>query len=102
MIKEIHEKSNGDYVNIDSDVLKNIKINDILEVSETENTLSIFILIIDVARVLQIKEDSSTNERKYYVHFLNFEKRMDKWISEKTIMKNLGNRDKEKDGVKIF
>jgi hypothetical protein len=49
--------------------------------------------------VLQIKEDPKTNGKSYYVHFLNFEKRMDRWINEKMVTKNLGNKDKEFDGV---
>jgi hypothetical protein len=57
-------------------------------------------MLIDHARVLQIKEDIKLNEKFYYVHFLNFEKRMDRWISEKMIRNNLGNIDKELEGVK--
>lgn len=57
-------------------------------------------MLIDHARVLQIKEDIKLNEKFYYVHFLNFEKRMDRWISEKMIKNNLGNIDKELEGVK--
>lgn len=51
-------------------------------------------IIVD-AKVLQIKErDEKTNielkERQYYIHFLNFEKRMDKWIPQSIINKNFG------------
>ena len=45
--------------------------------------------------MLQIKEDPKTWEKYYYVHFLNLEKRMDKWISEKSVKRNLGNINKE-------
>ena len=36
----------------------------------------------------------------YYVHFLDYEKRMDRWIEDKTILKNLGNGDITKDNKK--
>lgn len=49
------------------------------------------------AKVLQIKDkDGKTNneletqEKLYYVHFLNFEKRMDKWLPQSLIKKNFG------------
>jgi hypothetical protein len=29
----------------------------------------------------------------YYVHFMDYEKRMDRWIDEKEVLKNLGNVD---------
>jgi hypothetical protein len=38
----------------------------------------------------------------YYVHFLNLEKRNDRWITEKMIKQNLGNKDKDIEGVKFI
>jgi hypothetical protein len=63
-----------------------VNVNDVLDVfCENENTYL-------QARVLQIKEDKS-NEKYFYVHFFNYEKRMDRWVSEKCIRKILGNKD---------
>jgi hypothetical protein len=58
-----------------------------------------FYILVE-AKVLQIKEDPKTNEKLFYVHFLNYEKRMDKWVSEQQVKKNLGNMDKDLDGVR--
>jgi hypothetical protein len=66
--------------------LNNIKINDIIEAyCENEHQFCKFILKIVQARVLQIKEEEIKKEKTFYVHFLNFEKRMDRWVSEKQI-----------------
>jgi hypothetical protein len=54
------------------------------------------------ARILQIKEDPLTSEKFYYVHFINLEKRMDRWISEKIIIKSLGKANKELEAVKKY
>lgn len=42
------------------------------------------------ARVLQIKENA-LGEKSYYVHFLDFEKRMDKWIDQSVVKKVFSN-----------
>ena len=55
--------------------------------------------IIVEAKVIQIKEDEQTNEKMYYVHFLNFEKRMDKWVPLSSINKNLGKKTNTIEGV---
>jgi hypothetical protein len=49
-----------------------------------------------------MKDDNKTNEKSFYVHFLNYEKRMDRWITEKQVRKNLGNKDKDLDLVTNF
>lgn len=49
------------------------------------------------AKVIQISEDKITNEKCYYVHYLDFEKRMDRWVENKHIIKNHGNGNKLKD-----
>jgi hypothetical protein len=52
-----------------------------------------------LAKVLQIKENSNTTstEKFYYVHYLDFEKRMDRWIESKMIIKNHGINSKMKE-----
>lgn len=57
------------------------------------------IIFIVEAKVIQIKEDEQTNEKMYYVHFLNFEKRMDKWVPLSSINKNLGKKTNTIEGV---
>ena len=42
------------------------------------------------AKVLKKKVNEKTLESLYYVHFLNLEKRMDKWIEQSLISKNYG------------
>ena len=42
------------------------------------------------AKVLKKKVNEKTLETLYYVHFLNLEKRMDKWIEQSLISKNYG------------
>lgn len=83
----------------DNSNIENVNINDILEVyADNLQTISSFdFLTPGQARVLQIKIDA--NDRFYYVHFLNFEKRMDRWISDKEIKINLGNKDRHMEGV---
>lgn len=51
-----------------------------------------------LAKVLQIKEDANNSEDKcYYIHYLDFEKRMDRWIDTKSIIKNHGANSKFKE-----
>ena len=54
--------------------------------------------IVD-ARVLQINNDEKTGEKQYYLHFLNFEKRMDKWIPQSLVKKNYGKLSTAIEGV---
>ena len=53
--------------------------------------------------MLQIKDDPLTQQKCYYVHYLDFEKRMDGWVDIKSIIKNNGinTKLKEFNGVKI-
>lgn len=72
-----------------------VKVSDILEVfSDNLVDFSILLfLLLDQAKVLQIKENKE--DKAYYVHFLNLEKRMDKWVTDKHIKSNLSkNKDK--------
>ena len=58
-----------------------------------------------MAKVLQIKDDPNNPQEKfYYVHYLDFEKRMDRWIDVKSIIKNHGTNTKLKEfnGVIIY
>ena len=72
--------------------LDEININDILEVvCDSNNEIRIYKFNPEQARVLQIK-DHDSNEKSYYVHFLNLEKRMDRWISSKMIKSNMGQK----------
>lgn len=51
-----------------------------------------------LAKVLQIKENPNEPAEKYfYVHYLDFEKRMDRWIDSKNIIKNHGINSKMKE-----
>lgn len=65
-----------------------IKINDIVNIKSPEDGL------MRNGRILRIKFDDNYQEHYYYVHFLNFEKRMDNWIARSNIVKVLGNTDK--------
>jgi hypothetical protein len=47
----------------------------------TTTKLVIFIFNLVQARVLQIKEEEIEKGKFFYVHFLNLEKRMDRWVS---------------------
>jgi hypothetical protein len=112
----LNEKSqilaDGDHVECNSAKLKekDVDVNDTIElICENENSYSkksfnliliFLIFLIGQARVLQIKEDKG--ERFYYVHFLNLEKRMDKWIPHKMIKRNFGKKAKDFDGVIKF
>ena len=48
---------------------------------------------------MQIKED--IKKKMYYVHFIDYEKRMDRWIEEDIIIKNLGKIDNSSDTKKL-
>lgn len=56
--------------------------------------------IVD-ARVLEVSDDPKTGEKQYYVHFLNFEKRMDKWVPQSLVKKNFGKISTAIEGVHI-
>lgn len=48
--------------------------------------------------MLQIKENpNNQSEKLYYVHYLDFEKRMDRWIDSKSVLKNHGANSKMKE-----
>jgi hypothetical protein len=48
--------------------------------------------------VIQLKENpNNPSEKFYYVHYLDFEKRMDRWIDCKSILKNHGTNSKMKE-----
>lgn len=57
------------------------------------------LLTVDQARVLQVKDDSIP--RHFYVHFMDYEKRMDRWIEEKFVLKNLGNVESNAENKKL-
>ena len=64
--------------------LENISVNDNVQVyNDVEQRY------LD-AKVLEIKENEFTKEKLYYIHFLNFEKRMDKWVEQHYVSKNYG------------
>ncbi len=46
----------------------------------------------DQARILQIKDDSQLKpgSKMYYVHIMDYEKRMDRWVNEKSIRQIIG------------
>ena len=70
--------------------LNNIKIGDSVQVyCEEEDTY------LD-AKIIEIKKDSENSGEQYYIHFLNYEKRMDRWIGSELINKNYSNRNKKK------
>ena len=80
----------------EENTISNININDTIQVYfdiEKSN--------VD-AKVLQIKIDESTNKKLYYVHFLNLEKRMDKWIDQSLIRKNYGKIPNSIDGANLI
>jgi hypothetical protein len=64
-----------------------IKVNDILDVFCDSDGL------IHKAKVLQVEniEKNRISQRRYYIHYLDYEKRMDNWISESSII----NKDKK-------
>ena len=73
--------------------LENICVNDTVQVySDIEQAY------ID-AKVLEIKEDEITKEKLYYIHFLNLEKRMDKWVEQHYVLKNYGHANSSLDGA---
>ena len=79
-------------ISCDLNKLDEININDILEVAcDGNNEIRIYIINPEQARVLQIKDDE-LNEKSFYVHFLNLEKRMDRWVSSKMIKSNMGQK----------
>ena len=72
--------------------LDNISINDNVKVySDVEHNF------VD-AKVLEIKENESTKDKLYYIHFLNLEKRMDKWVEQHYVLKNYGHNNYTLDG----
>ena len=72
--------------------LENISINDNVQVyNDAEQTY------LD-AKVLEIKENEITKEKLYYIHFLNLEKRMDKWVEQNYVLKNYGHSNSNLDG----
>ena len=72
--------------------LSNISINDNVQVyNDAEQTY------LD-AKVLEIKENEITKEKLYYIHFLNLEKRMDKWVEQNYVLKNYGHSNSNLDG----
>ena len=72
--------------------LENISVNDNVQVySDVEHTY------LD-AKVLEIKENEITKEKLYYIHFLNLEKRMDKWVEQHYVLKNYGHYNCNLDG----
>ena len=73
-------------------LIDNIAINDTVQVySDIEQTY------LD-AKVLEIKENEITKEKLYYIHFLNLEKRMDKWVEQNYVLKNYGHSNSNLDG----
>ena len=76
--------------------LDNISINDNVQVyCDVEHTY------LD-AKVLEIKENEMTKEKLYYIHFLNLEKRMDKWVEQHYILKNYGHSNSNLDGANFI
>ena len=76
--------------------LENIAINDNVQVySDIEHDY------LD-AKVLEIKEDETTKEKLYYIHFLNMEKRMDKWVEQHYVLKNYGHQNFSLDGANFI
>ena len=72
--------------------LDNIAINDNVQVyNDIEHDY------LD-AKVLEIKENETTKEKLYYIHFLNLEKRMDKWVEQHYVLKNYGHSNFSLDG----
>ena len=72
--------------------LENISVNDNIQVyCDVEHTY------VD-AKVLEIKENEITKEKLYYIHFLNLEKRMDKWVEQHYVLKNYGHNNYTLDG----
>ncbi len=48
--------------------------------------------------MIQIKDNPNLPlDKIYYVHYLDFEKRMDRWIDSKSILKNHGVNSKMKE-----
>ena len=76
--------------------LDNISINDTVQVyCDIEQTY------LD-AKVLEIKENETTKEKLYYIHFLNLEKRMDKWVEQHYVLKNYGHSFSNLDGANFI
>ena len=76
--------------------LENISVNDNVQVyCDVEKTY------LD-AKVLEIKENEITKEKLYYIHFLNLEKRMDKWVEQHYVSKNYGHYNYSLDGSKFI
>ena len=76
--------------------LDNISINDNVQVyCDVEHTY------LD-AKVLEIKENEMTKEKLYYIHFLNLEKRMDKWVEQHYVLKNYGHSNSNLDGANFI
>ena len=76
--------------------LENININDTIQVYFDIEKCNVD------AKVLQIKTDEITNKKLYYVHFLNLEKRMDKWVEQSLIQKNYGKIPNSIDGANLI
>ena len=73
--------------------LENISVNDNIQVyNDAEQTY------LD-AKVLEIKINEITKEKLYYIHFLNLEKRMDKWVEQNYVIKNYGHASYTLDGA---
>ena len=72
--------------------LDNISINDNVKVyNDVEHNYL-------EAKVLEIKENESTKDKLYYIHFLNLEKRMDKWVEHHYVQENYGHNNYTLDG----
>lgn len=88
-------------LNENSSSIESIEINDILEVNCPIEG------IIKSAKVLKIEDNTENNKdsnykltekdnlRKFYVHFINYEKRMDNWILPKNIIRIIKQNNSE-------
>ena len=81
-----------------SGVSEEVKVGDVVEVLNPNKIIDSTVQ----ARVLKVAEDDESNfklelnlneivggSKKYYVHYINYEKRMDNWITEKDIVRKL-------------
>lgn len=88
--------------------LNNINVNDTIEIlcdnPEQNNrcNTSSFHPPLAEGKVLQIKQNETNGQFMYYVHFVNLEKRMDKWISHSQVLRNYGRITSTIEGVRLF